>query len=250
MRTGILVLLTVVLLVGCNGGKSEEVNAVSHSLPVRWTKLVELESLDNIDSTLDRAIVTSNGREELILVKATKDGKVAREARVHTVRDYLRYSEQGYEPRDNHQVKVESWFLEAAVPAQHLAGALPSRVSYVKDLDLSRRPLLLPPELCIETVAEASEVERLDALVAAGKGWREIWPRLSWKVGGAHDIEVGDSDGVTHLTVLAWGDFNRDGIEDVLLNVSQIGLTSSWRSYRNVILTRRELQGRIEIVAD
>ena len=210
-----------------------------------------LKSLSDIESTLDKPIVTAGREEELVMVpegyvRSSAVAVTSPPVRIHTVREYLRYKGRGYEPADNHQIAVESWFKTASVPAKYLGSARPSRVSYVKDLALSDRPLPLPPTL--GPYLSRDEDARVRSLMAKGKSWREIWPKAQWSHPDRHTVSIEVGGLRTIVDLLAWGDFNGDGIEDVLLSVTTHATRATFHSYGHVIITRLSERGPIRIV--
>ena len=243
MRRGIVVLIVLAAAAGCEKERGQSESGQSN-LPVRWTSHVALSSLNDIEAGLDTPVATPDGKGLVMLV--VEDGDTVKDVEVHTVREYLTALAKG-DPRDNFQVKVESWFKQASVPAMFLKDAAAAKVSYVTGFDVTRRPLAVPATLgpCFSP----SEEVRVRRMMAEGKGWREIWPEMKWTVRDPHEVVLEDDWGWVYVTMLAWGDFNHDGIEDVLVNVSTIGKLATWRSYEYVVLTRRAPGGAMEVVA-
>ncbi len=220
-------------------------------LRVRWTRHVELARLADIDATLDRPVVTANGREALVMMPPQTfrwNKKPGPPVCVTTVRDYLRWRGAGYGPADNYQIAVESWFAAASVPVRFFKPAKDAQVSYVSDFDLTSRPLALPAML--GPFLSPDEERRVEDAAAEGKTWRQIWPGSKWQVHDADQISV-EADGLlTTILLLGWGDFDHDGVEDILLHVANHATQASFRSYRHVVVTRRDKDGPMEIVSE
>ncbi|MHC4982251.1 MAG: hypothetical protein ACYTF6_03670, partial [Planctomycetota bacterium] len=173
------VLFSIIFLQGCKPAPSE--------FPVRWTKYVELKSLDDIDAQMDKRLGPF-GFQDGLRLGFDSDGVT-----VHTVREYLAGREKGYETMYGSEVKLEGDFKRAAVPAKYLKNAIPARVSYVHDLKLSRRPLDLPATIGPGQQHEISP--HVKQMMAKGKTWREIWPDKTWNIYDDYCIDLEDEDG-------------------------------------------------------
>lgn len=243
-----LMMLCAVSILGCGG-----VSRVTY--PVRWTRHVELAGLADIEATLDRPVVTSNGEEELILLPPGRhprpaDAEQGPDAvRIHSVREYLRYQDLEYYAGTTLEMMVESHFKFAALPAKYLKRARPSRESFVADLRLDSGHLRLPPSLGLDAVGEAEGIEQSERLAAEGQSWQEIWPEARF-TGDETSLTVSDEGCVVSIDLLAWGDFNGDGIEDVLLFVTWRAVGGSMRIYWAAALTRLAADAPLTILSE
>jgi hypothetical protein len=125
--------------------------------------------------------------------------------------------------------------------------AKPSRVSYLGTFALDDRRLKEIPAAVIPTPSQWEE-KRLKEASARGTSWKG-WDRLirvTKTFGAAVTVESPDTR--CHLSVDGRGDFDDDGIEDLVLSRSGGGQEGTWSSTAAFVLTRRSPHGRIEIV--
>jgi len=130
--------------------------------------------------------------------------------------------------------------IQAAKPAQH---------DYIGAFPLDEARLNEIPAAVIPTPSDDEEAQ-LKKASARGVSWRG-WDRAihvtktdRWGV----TVENPDTDTHCLLSVYARGDFDGDGIEDLVLWRSGHGEEGTWASTAAFVLTRRSPHGRVEIV--
>ncbi len=230
----------------------------SGSLPVRWTSAVKLKSLDDIQAALDRPVPMQAG-ESLVL---HEDGNKART--VTTGREWLKALKDGYSEESTYDITMESYFIHNTATLLLLGRAHPSTVSYVADLKLGKDAAAVLP-----CTIHPRWNEYVEVALDSGRKFPDLpgnWKKIAdaWDFQGCGDsspryaalfpaavvsnvtpfeVEVYDS-GVpeeavqTTLEIVGWGDWDGDGIEDVLLRQSTYYNSGSGRSYDHMILTR------------
>ena len=208
--------------------------------PVRWTKHIKINSIDEIDSILNNYVDEYAGTtHELTLVNDDGDK--------HKVTTYKRYRElqdNGYYPETNWDILYQFRFTENCTSLELLKKAKPSNVSYIKDFDLTDNPLeALPPTL--DLINTSDEIEKAEETIRQGKTWKAYDPTAIFEIKDEYTIHIesgddehGGSD--IYITLQAWGDFNNDGIEDVLLLVTYYIKGASYRMCKHEILTKLE----------
>ncbi|TAL01509.1 MAG: hypothetical protein EPO07_08270 [Verrucomicrobia bacterium] len=93
------------------------------------------------------------------------------------------------------------------------------------------------------------EWEPQEQALKEGKSFMEFYPESKVVRRGRNEIEIKMGEGYTVcLTVLAYGDVNHDGLEDVFLYVHH-GTEGSMSYGFNVVLNRKMLNGKLEQVA-
>ncbi|MCY2929518.1 MAG: hypothetical protein NTV86_08495 [Planctomycetota bacterium] len=214
-------------------------------LEIRWRAAVplkNLEQLKTLDALLDRPPAGVDAGAKLTLVKADNPDVVAV---VTTGKEYLAFKRLGYvfkTPADN---LLESTFKAATLPLALLAKALPARTSYLQDFSLSREGVAsLPASLGLA----GEEGNPADA--RKDRRWGEAFPGSAVQVVDADTIVISDEQAQTRLTVLAFADFDHDGIEDVLLCVANSSRTRSLKLFRYVVLTRKGEGETLLVVRD
>lgn len=125
--------------------------------------------------------------------------------------------------------------------------AKPARVDYLGSFPLDNARLAEIPAAVMPTPSDEEE-KRLTKASARGVSWKK-WDRRIHVTKTHHGgITVESSDTNCFLSVYGRGDFNGDGIEDVLLWRSGGGQDGTWGSSAGFVLTRRSPHGGVEIV--
>jgi hypothetical protein len=119
-----------------------------------------------------------------------------------------------------------------------ILAAKPSRVSNVQNFKLDESALdLLPPSLSFTPFGELEEAA--DAAERQGRSWKKFKPGLKIREKYTNQMTLEEPDEATiELEIKAFGDFNGDAIEDVLLFKSTNVINGTFSAYYPVILTR------------
>ena len=205
--------------------------------PVSWDPALNLESQADIQAALkapwdDPApLVLSESGEEMVVGNCI---------------EYMHARDQGYEPLNN---LVAAYVNDKAATCEvlsELAAARPSEESYLEQFSLDPQAIgELPPQIGF-IVSE----ERADAASTAGKAGQGLGEFEDYSVNdfSANHAEL-DGDGwAMTIDVVAHGDFNADGVEDLLMKVNYQATEGSYIDTRVFILTRTEKDGRVALV--
>jgi hypothetical protein len=171
--------------------------------------------------------------------------------KIYTGEDYLQAVRDGYMPvamGTMDRIRAMPYVTRTLIPAL-LRLAEPSVTSHVAGLRLDR---LTPADLpkALDTFVEDDP----EPETTMADGCHEV------QMGGASpvlmewlcvDMSYPDypSRWFYSLTILGWGDWNGDGIEDVLGSFYQSHYTGTHRDQYPVILTRMAADARLELVA-
>ena len=205
--------------------------------PVSWDPVLNLESQADIQTALkapwdDPApLIGSESGEEMVVGNCI---------------EYMHARDQGYEPLNN---LVAAYVTDKAATCEilsHLAAARPSQKSYLEHFFLNPQAIgELPPQIGF-IVSE----ERADAASMAGKAGQGLGDFDDYSVAdfSANHAQL-DGDGwAMTIDVLAHGDFNADGVEDLLMKVSYHATEGSYVDTRVFVLTRTEKDGRVALI--
>lgn len=168
---------------------------------------------------------------------------------VRTCAEYARAMRRGFEPLDNAQIATRSFFVDQCDVVALILTARPSRVSHVTTFALDDGVLdELPP---VMTFALSGDAEHAAAdAQARGLSWRRANPeaKITKRI-SANEIRVDEGDDAYHLLELkAFGDFNGDEVEDVLLFQASYATHGTFHSYEPVVLTRTSPTGPLKVV--
>ena len=243
----LLISLLIVVLVSLTPTYAGTINqGVKDNYPVRWTKNIKINSLGEIDSILDNYVDEYAGKtHELTLINDDGD-----KHKITAYRQYRDLQRKGYYPATNWDILYQFRFIENCTSLELIKKAKSSKKSYIKDFNLTDNPLeSLPPILDLINYGE--EIEKAEEAIKQGKTWKEYDPTATFEIRDEHQIHIEsqqidiDSGNDIYITLQAWGDFDNDTVEDVLVFVTYFIKGASYRSCEHGLLTRLEEGGRL-----
>lgn len=261
MRTlGVTLLVLALPIAYGESGAGPTSSTPKKSLPVRWTAAVDLKDLQSVEAALDRRVTTPYG-EPLVLRKDFGDADTRS---VTTGREWCKAMEDGYGAYTTSDMVSQSWFELTVGTILLLTNARPSVVSYVGDFQfgtnaLNDLPCTLHPrwqefvETAVETgrtfadlPADWKQPDERFGLVGYYKdsspSYAAVFPDAVVGERRAEEaviLQGTEEDGLRIvLTLVARGDFDGDGIEDLLMQQSTYYRGGSGRYYQHVVLTR------------
>ena len=207
-------------------------------LTVRWTPALTLNSLEDIDQRLAAPL-------EYPLDVSRFAGKMERTTITNCL-SYFDLTQQGFESTpltyqlalgaDCHALKA----LRQAVPARqtHLAGFhLTEKV--INDL---------PPELSL--IISKDDARKVAAAHKKGLSWRQFQPITQVTLENDHTVLVAGQGWRVRLELYAFGDFNGDGMEDILVKTQGWLTEGTYQATRLLTLTRTHDSGRLHLVTE
>ena len=224
----VLLVLLLVALTGCH--HAPELAKVE-AYPACCTEAIPATNQINLEQLKDvpvPEIVEFGG------LKYVND--TGKEVIITTWRDFVRYRQAGYLDADNSVNVMSGWFWRTRGHIPFLETAIPAGQSFVRGLrpgkDLVRLlPLDIAPMLGEESNAAADAIKQR-------KSWLEIYPqtRITEKTGTEMSLRMGRYE--MSLTILAYGDFNHDGFDDMLVCYSQRVTDGTFYYSSLAVLTR------------
>jgi hypothetical protein len=130
-----------------------------------------------------------------------------------------------------------------------LRGALPAHSSFLRELKWDEQVLrLLPPQLAISVSAESKRAAETAA--NQGRNWQDVDPSVAASAGskGPEEIVVTGNGFSERLILWGRGDFDGDGIEDLLVQSFDTLTEGTYRNTRLFVLTRRSAGGHFSLV--
>ncbi|MGH8085992.1 MAG: hypothetical protein ACREPV_12065 [Lysobacter sp.] len=163
--------------------------------------------------------------------------------------DYLRVADRRVRPADDPTAWVP--FMDRALTCQAarlILDAQPATTSHVRSMAFDKTlPERLPWQVAM--IISGGERERI-AAERADALWSEALfaPLTEFSACGDHCAIYGDEGGDQEVQLVAHGDFNTDGIEDVLIRSFDSVKGGSYRAVRMLVLTRRSADGDYELL--
>jgi len=208
---------------------------------VRWTSEVKIKDLNELDSLFDKPVDMSRACEDCNL--ELTDGKDEnKKVKITTCKQYFDPEYENFYAYSTYDITMEGWFILDCNTLKFLKNSIPSKVSYLSDFVLSKDAIRYLPAKLVNWCYVGSEEEskKIDS-----KTLKDLEPKLKVKVEDKFNLDLDYDDTNNSITLLAWGDFNHDGIEDILLNVTHHYIGGSGRSYESVVLTRLEKNSKL-----
>jgi hypothetical protein len=215
-------------------------------IPVKWrttnSVFKDLKSLSEFPDLMKKNL------EPVGLVKENPDKKTFDEKIANNCPQYLEYKSQGYEPNTNADIAMEGFFKLSCDPIQWLSQAKPSKKSFVKNYSFSKKSLKeLPPSLG-GLGGDSSYKEKLEKALSQGKSWSGFDPSMKVKKVSSDQLEIANKGERIIFQILASGDFNDDGLEDLMLFIATYAVGGTYHAYETAIVTRKEGERRFRIV--
>jgi hypothetical protein len=202
---------------------------------VEWTSKLNLKSLSSIESRLRQPFGFA--------VPVVKDSQ---SATVSNCNDYLKFSALHFAPHSDRDAALLRFNGVDCQAIRALSEAKPSKTSYLTDFRLdSQAADSLPPALALAVSGEDRQKAR-DA-EERGLSWRQFQPDLILKP-DKESLLAEQSGSSTKLEIYAHGDFNRDGVEDILLRADESFTAGTYTDSRLVLLTRKSPNSRLTVL--
>ena len=208
--------------------------------PVRWDASLGLDRLDEIDEAM-AASHDIAGVDEFFFVEYPDPSNPDATKALVTGNDYLEMVNQagGKYGYGSFSRAMESFFIHRYGSLSLLKRATPSKRSFVADIDLGADPASILPLLLSEQFGVAGESCPEDAAsqhishkTNYGDGCIVLKAeKLEAEIVCHHDVHL-------NAAIVAWGDFNADGFEDLLLSIANFAVGGTMRNYDAVIVTR------------
>jgi hypothetical protein len=203
---------------------------LSPQAPVVWSPSLHLDSLDAIPARLDAPF------PEPVAVAALGPDRSLKQATIASCAGYFQLRPKGYEPLaepDRAAMKMDAatcWALEA------LAEARPAKMRPLRPFPVAQETLArLPPTL--GPMAMPLDRDRRSQAARAGKSWSAADPDARAVQTDDWDAQVKGTDWTTDLHILARGDLDGDGADDLLVETVSTGSEGSWSEVRLRLLT-------------
>ena len=128
--------------------------------------------------------------------------------------------------------------------------AQPAAISHLRPFAFDEGlPDRLPWQVAM--IISSSEAEQI-AIERPHATWRQalFGPLTEFSPCGTQCARYGDPDNEQALSLVARGDFDGDSIEDILLASSDAAKGGSYRAVRMFLLTRRQPEGKVELIRE
>lgn len=193
---------------------------------VNWSSKLHLKSLSDISNRLHEPVF---GKAENKL--SFTNGKSARD--IHNCDEYLNAVSIGFYPEGNYDNKEADEFVYQCYVLRDLQGVRPVTpthpYTWSKDSLAELPPVLVPGSR--ERANAAAQAEK------RSESWQQFDPGLHITKIDPHMLFADDGNYAYSLEILARGDFNGDGVEDIAVYGTAIGKHGTWSSAEYFVLS-------------
>jgi hypothetical protein len=209
-------------------------------IPVKWWSGLELRSLAEAKHVYGDDAADSFG--------PLKRGGTTRQPR--NCVEWTQLSAEGYEPVDGLAAQTDDGAKLRCMTLLLLQRAQPSKTSYVRELawDATLLPLL---PAAVATAFNEQRKRAVERATARQESLAKLDPRAHAGRKQEDTLEVIEGGGQTMILLHAeaWGDLDADGIEDLVLSVTN-GATQGTYSYaRLLVLTRSSASEPLRLIS-
>ena len=206
---------------------------------VWWTSAVGLDSPASIPKAIEQPWQAP--------VAAAKDGA---SASITNCASSLDLQAKGYTAIAERDGQALQSLTVRCLALRAIQQAKPASQSALAKFELTPAVVnLLPPGLSL--IVSNDDQRRVQAAVEKGQTWKDLEPTLRASSPSPGVIELNTDSTASTLRVLAGGaDFDGDGWEDLLIEVSHALKGGSYRSVRLALVTRKSTQGPLVFVKD
>ncbi len=251
-RTAGLIALWTGLAFGSGATAADETGA-EPPYPVWWSPVLELDSLEGIDARLARHIWPGDD-EGLPLAKW--DGEIREEASAVNCIELERLVAAGFEGIASNGFGLQLYIQALCRGIEAMRRAQTAERSYLRDFVLDEEAIhFLPP-----MVTNSSSCEFICRHPIAKEGripLNQFEPVTRLNIVNDHQLEIWPLDWKTIVTILGRGDFNRDGLDDLLVLANGGSMSGTWSGAQVYLLTRetpdsvlRVLEAGLDVCAD
>jgi hypothetical protein len=202
--------------------------------PVWWSPVLELDSIEGIDARLARHIWPGDD-EGLALMKS--EGESIREASAFNCIELERLVAAGFEGIGSNGFGLQLNIQALCRGIEAMRRAQPAERSYLRDFALDEEAIhFLPPML-----TDSSSCEFICRHPIAKEGripLSQFEPVTRLNIVNDHPLEIWPLDWKTIVTVFGRGDFNRDGLDDMLVLANGGSMSGTWSGAQIYLLSR------------
>jgi len=199
--------------------------------PVKWSNDLNLTSLADVPAALTRQDPTGFG--ELVLG--------AKQVLPTHCKQWAELHQAGYEPSTELEVQADGGAAFQCDVLRLLERARPARLSFVRELPKKGPDLLRILPAVFATAESPERAKRLAPLTQQGASLAAFDPKAKTIASPVPEVtRVSESQGQSLVDIQpkAWGDFNGDGVDDVLMAVRNSMTEGSISTARVLLLTR------------
>ena len=237
----------VILFAGLIAGGA----ALAETFPIRWSPSLDLQSLDDIDQRLQQPLWDQTGITVAFKWRFTGAGQAPepiKPQQIVSCADHKRLDGTVYQTASQSDHNHLAIFSATCMALEMLRRATPAPESHVSEFHLDDAAVDFLPAAIAVAIGPWQQDE-IDQAGAKGLSWRD-WRAsqndklLAVRGDGKNAALFEWTRGKSRVEILGHGDFNADGVEDLLLRITE------WPGYAHgakakVLLASRTASGAV-----
>jgi hypothetical protein len=204
---------------------------------VQWSSELRLPALSGIAALLDTV-------DDQAFGALVHDGPASTPK---TCREWSALHAQGFQPKNNLEAQPDNGAKVRCRTLEWLQRAKPSTVSFLDSFRWDPSALEMLPA-ALSTALSPEEQARVAQATRKHESLKTLNPNLKSKKEGEGPFEIREKDSTILIDEQARGDFDADGVEDIVLSVTNAVNRGSYSDVRLVILTRKTPTGVLTIL--
>jgi hypothetical protein len=184
--------------------------------PVWWSPVLELDSIEGIDARLERALWS--GRDDGMPLFKIEDDEREDVSAANCIELRL-LVDKGFHGAGSHDYWVQQYLLAQCRAIELMKRARPAKRSFLRDFVLDEEAIHVLPAM-VEASSSCDFVCRQRVANERPIPLSQFTPVFRVTVTSNQEIEIRTLAIETDLSILARGDFNDDGLDDLLLLTS------------------------------
>jgi hypothetical protein len=204
---------------------------------VQWASDLRLarpsKAMERLREPFDSALPFKNGEQRLAAKNCA---------------DLIAYRKSGFTPVSDRDAGIAQSLIVDCLAVKALYSATVPRESFLRAFHLDLHALeLLPPNLA--PIISDEDRQNVRSAAAKGMSWKQFDSSASASVQG-ESLAVISDDTRTTVKIYGRGDFNADGIDDLLVRVDTAAMHGTYRSSRLLLLTKTRRDGILRMIRE
>jgi hypothetical protein len=162
--------------------------------------------------------------------------------------DLIAYRKSGFTPNSDRDAGIAQSLIVDCLAVKALYRATVPRKSFLRAFHLDLQAFeLLPPNLA--PIISDEDRQKVQSAAAKGISWKQFDSSASASVQG-ESLAVLSDDTRTTVKIYGRGDFNADGIDDLMVRVDTAAMHGTYRTSRLLLLTKTRSDGILQMIRE
>jgi hypothetical protein len=207
------------------------------ALEVQWASELKLsrpsKAMERLREPLDSPLSFKHGSQTL---------------QARNCLDLLAYRRSGFTPVSDRDAGIAQSLIVDCLAVKALSRATAPRESFLRTFRLDPQALTFLPVNLVPIIS-GEDRQKVQNAAAKGMSWKQFDPAATAS-GQGESFAVLSEDTQTTVRIYGRGDFNGDGIDDLLVRVDTAATHGTYRTSRLLLLTRSRSDGVLRMIQE